>query len=84
MIAPTMYDVIFQNDYHGQYVVVAQSLKSLEEASNSRQVSGDIVVHHNTTNVVRDEAWLWDWEKNDDGCYAKRRIQKEDVEGHII
>lgn len=76
-----MYDVIFQNDYHGHYVVVAKGLSTLEEARKARQVSGDIVVHHNTSNLVRDEVWLFDYEKNDNSCYAKRRLQEKDIEG---
>jgi hypothetical protein len=75
-----LYDIIFQNDYRGHYSVVA-TVDTLAKARNARTVSGDIVVYHKTTQVVRDKEWLWDWEKDDPHCYAVRRMEMDDVEG---
>lgn len=76
-----MFDVIFQNDYHGQYSVIASGLKTVVEAKAHRQVTGDIVVFHGTTNIVRNKTWLWKAEVNDPSSYAMRRITKPDVMG---
>lgn len=74
-----MFDVIFQNDYNGQYSVVASGLKTVAEAKAHRQVSGDIVVFHKTTNIVRNKTWMWKCEVDDPNSYVMRRIKGPDV-----
>lgn len=73
-----------------QEVVVG--IRSLAEAKNLRSVSGDLVVNQETNKVVSGADWLFDWEKSDPNCYA-RRAQKFDnqpcrcpnlfLEGHL-
>ncbi len=77
---PQLFDIIFQNDYHGQYSVSA-TVDSLEKAREARQVSGDIVVYHGTTKLVRNYGWFFDHENGDPDCYAARRMRMKDVEG---
>ena len=78
-----MFDVIFQNDYHGQYSVVASGLKTVAEAKKRRHVRGDIVVYHGTTNIVRNKAWMWKCEVEEPHSYAMLRIKRPDVKGRI-
>lgn len=80
-----MYDVLHFRDFHSPdkgYVTVATGIACLADAVNVRQVSGDIVVFQHTTNIVPDEAWLWDWEKQPTGesfgfgkSYAMRAVE---------
>lgn len=79
-----MFDVIFQNDYHGQYSVIASGLKSVVEAKAHRQVSGDIVVFHDTTSIVRNKTWMWKREVNDPNSYAMQRIKGPDLKGRRL
>ena len=52
-------------------------LTSLESAREARKVSGDLVVDLRTGLVVDNEDWLWDWEKNDPTCYARRAMEMD-------
>ena len=45
---------------------------SLLRAAAARVTSGDLVVDMLTGKVVEDDAWLFDWEKTDPTCYARR------------
>lgn len=74
------FDVIFQNDYHGQYSIVGQNFPTVAEAKKARQVSGDIVVYHNTTEIVRNTAWMWRNEV-EEKSYAYLRTKKPTVKG---
>lgn len=49
--------------------------ETLEDAKNARKVSGDLVVFKGTTNIVPDEGWLWDWEREDPQTYANKAVQ---------
>lgn len=69
-----MYMVIFKNDYHGTFVVIADNLSTLEAAGKARQVSGDLVVDKTTNEVPKDSIWLWDWERQDGMTYAHRQF----------
>lgn len=51
--------------------------KTLEEAKKKRVVSGDLVVHAHNHKIVVNSEWLWDWEKKDSYCYARRAISSE-------
>ena len=69
------YDVIFQSDNQPEnFAVIACGLTSIAEAREARRVSGDIVVFHNTMEIVSNTDWLWDWEMNCE-CYAIKRIR---------
>ena len=78
-----MFDVFFFRDAVSPWrriapmdgVYVARSLQTIEAARDARQVSGDIVVHAGTSDVVQDYAWLWDWEQPD--SYALRAIEAQ-------
>lgn len=59
------------NDY-----ALIGTAETIEEAKEKRVVSGDLVVHAVTHNVVQDIGWLWDWERNNPQSYAFRAIQK--------
>lgn len=58
------------------YVVVATGLRALEAAKEARIVSGDLVVYEYNHEVVGSYAWLWDWERADEMCYAQRAIRE--------
>jgi hypothetical protein len=48
---------------------------TLEEAKKLRKVSGDIVIDPKKVSIVKDEAWLWDWEKEKkEASYAWKLI----------
>ena len=55
------------------FVLVAKDLTSLEEARDRRVVSGDLVVD-GKGKVVKDEGWLFDWERANPNCYARRAM----------
>lgn len=48
---------------------------TLDEAREKRCMSGDLVVHADTHQVVKSPEWLWDWEKQDPDSYAQRAIR---------
>jgi hypothetical protein len=73
-----MYDIRFVNDYDDtNRQVVATKIPTLCEARRRRQVSGDLVFYHQTNNIVTDPEWLFDWEKQDERCYAQKRIRRQ-------
>lgn len=47
---------------------------SLEEVSALRNMSGDLVVDSDFK-IVQDDCWLFDWEKKDEGCYARKNMR---------
>lgn len=81
------YNIIFHRDYYsygdlnlwkeiGDYSVHG-SFDTLKEASAWRSlngVSGDLVVDNNL-DVIVDDSWLFDWEKNNEKSYAYQQIQ---------
>lgn len=70
------YDVVFWNDtYKDNRFVVAKGLTSLVDARNKRQQSGDLVIFSGTDEVVKNPAWLWDWEKANPNSYARRYVE---------
>jgi hypothetical protein len=73
-----MYEVHYRRwlDTPKDYSKVGEA-STLEEAKNFRAVSGDLVVHRDTHKVVKDSAWLWDWERADPQCYAQRAIRQK-------
>lgn len=68
-----MYDIInvrANNPY--DYSTYHRRIETLELCAEFRAVSGDIVVHSGTTNVVQSQDWLFEWEKKDPNSYAYR------------
>lgn len=58
--------VIFRSDWSGEYVVLTK-----------RELSGDLLVHpiHGDPDhfmVDQSDTWLFNWEKNDPECYARK------------
>jgi len=49
---------------------------TLEQARHARIVSGDLVVHAETLEIVENPEWLWWWERKNYQCYAQRAIGK--------
>ncbi len=78
-----MYDIIFKKDSycgHNRFcpnVTIKSRIETLERAKEERKVSGDLVVFEGTLNIVPDENWLFDWEKNNPKSYAYNQIQRE-------
>lgn len=71
-----MYAIHHRRGYSARrdYVEIARDLPTLAAARDARIVSGDLVVSQATGEVVRSQAWLWDWEKADPICYAQKAI----------
>lgn len=73
------YLVIFKNDRQfspndpNTYALIG-SADTLAEARDVRQCSGDLVVETRSLAVVRSLDWLFDWELNDETCYATRKV----------
>ncbi|NDF14777.1 hypothetical protein EB061_05590 [bacterium] len=62
---------------------VTRSYASIQEASDARQMSGDILFVGNTHSgfaVVRSETWLWPWEREaKQDSYAWQQIYRENL-----
>lgn len=79
-----MFDVIHPRSLNQlkDRVVIASNVfdpiegNSLKLAREAREVSGDLVVFHGTSEIVRNDEWLWDWEKNNPESYAWQAISK--------
>jgi hypothetical protein len=57
------------------FILVAKSLLTLEQACAKRVMSGDLVVEESSSRVVDDDSWLFEWEKADSSCYARRAMK---------
>lgn len=68
-----MYYRVFMNDGGGYYCILGQ-YPTLEEAAKSRQVSGDLIIGEDNQ-IVKDDSWLWQYEKDDPKSYAARCIK---------
>ncbi len=68
------YKVIFRKDYNNpdEFTFIAAA-DTLTEASSLRQVAGDLVVNC-FNEIVTDPSWLFDWEKENPDCWARRAI----------
>lgn len=73
------YLVIFKNDRQfsrhdpNTYALIG-SANTIAEAKALRSCSGDLVVDARSLAVVQDADWLFDWELNDETCYATRKV----------
>jgi len=54
-----------------KYGTIFASYVSLTQAVRSRVVAGDLVFNNDNT-INQSEDWLWDWEKKDPKCYARK------------
>jgi hypothetical protein len=72
-----MYEIHFRRSFNSKtdYTVIARNIDTLEEAEKLRVVSGDLVVWADTHEVVKDPAWLFDWERKDPNSYAMRAMR---------
>lgn len=43
---------------------------TLEEASKARSLCGDLIFDSETNQIVENDCWLWDWEKENQKSYA--------------
>lgn len=68
-----MYEIRYYQDWSSRYVLLA-TCDSIDEARELRKVSGDLVVESATDTVVADPCWLWDWEKQNPGTYARQNL----------
>ncbi len=72
-----VYSVIFRSDTRpSDFVVIASGLTSLVQARKAREVSGDLVIHTRSGQVVQNPYWLWDYERRDPKSYAHRELLK--------
>jgi len=71
-----MYEIHYRRGYDTprDYCVIARNIPSLREAGLLRICSGDLVVHARTLITVDSDEWLYDWEKSNPDCYAKKAI----------
>lgn len=51
--------------------------KTLEEAAALREVAGDLVFFECSGNIVASTKWMFDWEKQDENCYARKSILRK-------
>jgi len=60
-----MYDIQIRRHFNSveDRIVLKTGLRNLDEAREARVLSGDLVVHAGTNNIVKSDEWLWDWEK---------------------
>ena len=76
-----LYQVHFRRSAHSKkdYVLIEPSLglNTLEKAKAARSVSGDLVVSWHTHEVIQSEDWLFDWEKADPNCYARKAMSNK-------
>lgn len=63
-----MYSLVFGTPDNFQVIASSDDLHVLKI---NRVVSGDIVINPDMT-VCQSDEWLWDWEKIEPLCYARR------------
>lgn len=63
------------------FIVISAPHTTLAEAREARAVSGDLVVHNCSLRVVDSIDWLWEWEKAQSKCYARKAIRHDNPEG---
>lgn len=73
------YDIItrYYPDLPTSDFVVLHHNVLLPQVRNMRKLSGDIVVHAGTNNLLMSDVWFWDWEKRDPNCYAQKLMAQD-------
>lgn len=68
-----MFAIHFRRDYNTvcDFVVVEEHLAK-EDVAFKRAASGDLVIDECTGKVVQEDWWLFEWEKAEPECYARR------------
>ena len=56
------------------FVLIAKGLATLHQARNRRKMPGDLVVD-DSGRVVNSEDWLFEWEKTQPECFARRAMR---------
>jgi len=59
---------------HLDRVVLVRGLSTLQAAEAARKVGGDLVVYGGSDVVVQDSGWLWESERGDPDCFARRAM----------
>ncbi len=67
------YQVVFLHDPSGDYVQVATA-ETLSQAVQQRHWSGDLI--YQDGGIVQSQDWLWEWEKQEESCYAQKMIRQ--------
>lgn len=65
--------VAFVNE-NGKNALLLGAFLRMHKAAELRQVSGDLVFL-DSGEILQGESWLFEWEKQDSNCYA-RKMQK--------
>jgi hypothetical protein len=62
-----MYEIHYRRNYDkpNDHTVVAKYITTLSRAAELRMVSGDLVVHADTGEIVTDPSWLFPWESEE-------------------
>lgn len=63
--------VAYMRDSYPFDAVLFGSCLSMAAAKKTRQTSGDLVFNEDRT-INQSEEWLWEWEKSDPKCYARK------------
>ena len=63
--------IAYLNDYH-KYGTIFGAYLSRKKAIELRTVSGDLLFDSDGK-IDQNEDWLFDWERKDPNCYAKRQ-----------
>ena len=69
----SMYSIVSRRWYDTpeDMVVLHSGILSIQEVRKLRLISGDLVVDKNGI-VIQHDKWLFDWEKKDPTCYARK------------
>lgn len=76
------YDIIFPDGH--RFSAIKNPLKTgvlthkgltRDQVLKKRRVSGDIVVYTDTIEIVLDDWWLFDWERQSVKCYARAAME---------
>jgi len=70
-----MYRRIWMNDSTKQFTVLSTHT-TLEAANLAREMSGDLIIDEQNV-IVPSEEWLFEWEKIEPRCYARRMWGKQ-------
>ena len=70
------YILVWLRDRDKAYILEG-TFSSQEEVIQQRKLSGTLVYDADTRKIVKEDWWLFPWEKEQEGCYA-RRAQAED------
>lgn len=69
-----MFVAYINDNYYSvpRYGTLFGSFLTKEKAAQVRTVSGDLVFNDDGT-INQEDFWLFDWEKQDENCYARKQ-----------